>query len=49
MDEDNSSEEEFLITGNETQIEDLNAFYDNYEKIKKGYITQPFLNKYEKT
>ena len=35
MDEDNSSEE-YLITDNEIYIEDLNAFYDNYEKLKKG-------------
>ena len=48
MDEDNSSGE-YLITDNEIYIEDLNAFYDNYEKLKKGYITKPFLNKYEKT
>ena len=49
MEKDNSSDEEFLIEKKEIYIEDLNTFYVNYEKIKKGYITKPYLNKYEKT
>jgi len=40
MDEDN------MVSSN---IEDLNTFYENYEEMKKTYITKPFLNKFEKT
>ena len=39
MEEDNMS----------SNIEDLNTFYENYEEMKKTYITKPFLNKFEKT
>ena len=34
MDEDN------MVSSN---IEDLNTFYENYEEMKKTYITKPFL------
>ena len=50
MEEENSSDEEYQILEEETgSIEDLATFYQNYEKLKKNYITKPYLNKYEKT
>ena len=49
MDEDNSSDSEEHIIEDTSSIEDLNTFYKNYEKMKKEYITKPFLNKYERT
>ena len=49
MDEDNSSDGEEQIIEDTSSIEDLNTFYKNYEKMKKTYITKPFLNKYERT
>lgn len=49
MDEDNSSDSEEHIIEDTSSIEDLNTFYKNYEKMKKAYITKPFLNKYERT
>ena len=48
MDQNQSSDEEVHIE-NYTSIEDLNTFYQNYEEIKKTYITKPILNKYERT
>ena len=48
MEEENLSDEEHQ-THNETSIQDLTTFYENYEELKKSYITRPFLNKYEKT
>ena len=45
MEENNSTEEIEILDS----IEDLNTFYKNYEEMKKGYITKPFLNKFEKT
>ena len=49
MDEDNSSDGEEHIIEDTSSIEDLNTFYKNYEKMRKAYITKPFLNKYERT
>lgn len=49
MEEGNSSEEEIHIINSLTSTEDLNVFYQNYEEMKKGYITKPFLNKFERT
>tara|TARA_Y100000817_G_scaffold131698_1_gene103146 strand:- start:196 stop:531 length:336 start_codon:yes stop_codon:yes gene_type:complete len=49
MDEDNSSDEEVSVIANVSFVEDLNTFYENYEEMKKSYITKPFLNKYERT
>lgn len=49
MEEDNSSEEEDYDTGFSTTNINFDTFYQNYEKLKKGYITNPKLNKYEKT
>ena len=46
---DNSSDEEYQIESNQINLEDLDTFYKDYEKIKKNYITKPNLNKYEKT
>ena len=45
----NSSDEEYQIESNQINLEDLDTFYKDYEKIKKNYITKPNLNKYEKT
>ena len=49
MDEDHSSDEEVPVIANASFVEDLNTFYENYEEMKKSYITKPFLNKYERT
>ena len=53
MEEEIISDDEYNddtnIQTNEHFIEDINYFYDNYEEIKKNYITQPYLTKYEKT
>ena len=46
---DNSSDEEYQIESNQINLEDLDTFYKDYEKIKKNYSTKPNLNKYEKT
>lgn len=48
MEEENSSDEEHDIQTFSTNI-DLETFYKNYEDMKNRYITQPKLNKYEKT
>lgn len=49
MDDENLSDEEFETTNTINVIEDLNKFYEDYEELKKTYITKPTLNKYEKT
>ena len=48
MEEENSSDEEHDIQTFSTNI-DLETFYKNYQDMKSRYITQPKLNKYEKT
>lgn len=48
MEEDNSSEEEYETHVSTTNI-NFDTFYQNYETLKKDYITNPKLNKYEKT
>ena len=49
MDEEFSSDEEQISIEHENTIQDLNTFYENYEELKKSYITKPYLNKYERT
>ena len=50
MDEGNLSDEEYHEEGIiDTSNEDLAVFYSNYEKMKKKYISKPFLTKFEKT
>ena len=51
MDEVLSDEETINETIHEEDntIEDINYFYEKYDKLKKNYITQPYLTKYEKT
>ena len=46
---DDEYNDDMNIQTNDHFIEDINYFYDNYEEIKKNYITQPYLTKYEKT
>lgn len=48
MEEDNSSDEEYISETFTTNI-NFETFYQNYETMKKEYITTPKLNKYEKT
>ena len=48
MEEDNSSDEEYDSGFSSTNI-NFDTFYANYDEMKKHYITQPKLNKYEKT
>ena len=49
MEVDNSSDEEFEEYQENNSSIDLEQFYKNYEKNKENYITNPRLNKYEKT
>ena len=49
MEEDNSSDEEYQPTNENISSLDLETFYANYDSVKKDYITNPKLNKYEKT
>ena len=50
MEEGNSSDEEFQEEGIiDHSNEDLAIFYSKYEGMKKGYISKPFLTKFEKT
>ena len=51
MNEDNSSEEEEeeYQQKESTSSIDLETFYANYDIWRKSYITNPRLNKYEKT
>lgn len=52
MSSDESSDEDFetqKYSDQEVNMEDLSDFKENYEKLKKKYITRPVLTKYEKT
>ena len=51
MEKDNSSDEEFQEEENilDMSKEDLLQFYENYEEMKKNYISSAFLTKYERT
>uniref|UniRef100_A0A6C0L3W7 DNA-directed RNA polymerase n=1 Tax=viral metagenome TaxID=1070528 RepID=A0A6C0L3W7_9ZZZZ len=48
---DQSDEESYDVNVNMTNlnIEELNSFKENYEELKKTYITRPVLTKYEMT
>ena len=48
MEEDNSSDEEYDSGFSSTNI-NFDTFYANYDRLLKSYITNPRLNKYEKT
>jgi DNA-directed RNA polymerase subunit K/omega len=49
MDEDNSSDEEEYQQNEVINSLDLETFYANYDILRKDYISNPKLNKYEKT
>jgi len=49
MEEDNSSDEEYTPPTTQKNNLDFETFYRDYEKNKVNYITNPRLNKYEKT
>jgi|TARA_B100001094_G_scaffold236928_1_gene232092 DNA-directed RNA polymerase subunit K/omega len=49
MDEVDSSDEESSYDIIDNTIEDIAVFNTNYEEVKKGYISKPFLTKFEKT
>lgn len=48
---DQSDEESYDVHVNaaDLNIEELNSFKENYEELKKTYITRPVLTKYEMT
>jgi DNA-directed RNA polymerase subunit K/omega len=49
MEKDNSSDEEEYQQNEVISSLDLETFYSNYDNLRKGYIANPRLNKYEKT
>jgi len=49
MEEENSSDEEEYQPNDSISSLDLETFYKNYDTLKATYITNPKLNKYEKT
>jgi len=49
MSEDHSSDEEEYQPNEVISSLDLEVFYSQYEDLKKTYLSNPNLNKYEKT
>jgi len=49
MSEDHSSDEEEYQQNEVISSLDLEVFYSQYEDLKKTYLSNPNLNKYEKT